>query len=130
MAEFCKQFNERTEPLYERDVPLSVRLHAMSDRSFTFDIRSPPVSYVVKRASGIQKGPSNPSLDNPSGYITPEAVYEIAKIKHQYDHRWHIPLEGVARSVIGTCRSLGVQVREANETELNLDAELGNEEED
>lgn len=115
MAEFCKQFNEKTEPIYEREVPLSVRLHAMSDRSFTFDVRSPPVSYLVKRVVGIDKGPANPSLDNPTGYISPEAVYEIAKIKQQDDHMWHLPLEGIARSVIGTCRTLGVKVREVDE---------------
>lgn len=112
MAEFCKQFNEKTSAIYERDVPLSVRLHAMSDRSFTFDVRSPPVSYLVKRVVGLDKGPSNPSYDNPTGYIAPEQVYEIAKIKQQDDHLWHLPLEGIARSVIGTCRTLGVRVRE------------------
>jgi large subunit ribosomal protein L11 len=117
MAEFCKQFNEKTEPIYERDVPLQVRLHAMSDRSFTFDVRSPPVTYLVKRVVGLDKGPSTTSYDNPIGYITPEQVYEIAKIKQQDDHMWHHSLEGIARMVIGTCRTLGVRVREAVEDE-------------
>lgn len=40
MAEFCKQFNDRSEKIYKKDIPLSVNLHAMSDRSFTFDIKS------------------------------------------------------------------------------------------
>ena len=83
MAEFCKQFNERTVNLYEKDVPLGVRLAAMSDRSFTFQVRSPPTAYLIKRCLGKQneKGPTAPSVDKPWGYITPEAVYEIAKLK-------------------------------------------------
>lgn len=115
MAEFCKQFNERSDALYKRDVPVAVRLHAMSDRSFKFDIRSPPVSYLIKQVCGMDKGPTHPNLEEPTAYITPEAVYEIAKIKQQDDHMWHLPLEGIARSVVGTCRSMGVQVREADD---------------
>lgn len=113
MADFCKQFNEKTESLgYERETPLSVQLNALSDRSFTFNVRSPPTSYLIKKAAGIEKGPNQPSPDDSSGYITPEAVYEIAKVKQRDDHRWHLPLEGIARSVIGTARSMGVQVKE------------------
>lgn len=50
-----------------------------------------------------------------SRHITPEAVYEIAKIKHQDEMRWNFPLEGVARRVLGSCRSMGAQVREAQD---------------
>ena len=117
MAAFCKEFNDKSVEKYKKDVPVAVRLHALSDRSFKFDIRSPPVSYLIKQVCGIEKGPSHANLENPTTYITPEAVYEIAKIKHQDDHLWHLPLEGIARSVVGTCRSLGVKVREANESE-------------
>lgn len=117
MAEFCKQFNERTESMYEKDIPLTVKLAAMSDRSFTFKVHSPPTSYLIRRSLGIhnEKGPSNPNIESPSAYITPEAVYEIAKIKHADDMRWHLPLEGVARSIEGTARSMGIKVREATE---------------
>lgn len=115
MAEFCKQFNEKSEQIYKRDVPLSVRLHAMSDRSFKFDLRSPPVTYLVKKVCGITKGPGTQNPEVATAYITPEAVYEIAKIKQKDDHMWHLPLEGIARSVIGSCRSLGVHVREADD---------------
>lgn len=120
MAEFCKQFNEKTENMgYEKDIPLGVQLSAMSDRSFTFAVRSPPTSYLIRRAMGIhnEKGPSNPNIETPSGFITPEAVYEIAKIKQQDDMRWHLPLEGIARSVEGTCRSMGIIIREHEDEE-------------
>ena len=116
MAEFCKQFNDKSEQLYEKDTPVSVRLSAMSDRTFSFNIRSPPTSYLIKQACGITKGPNSPNAsENPAGFITPEAVYEIAKIKQKDDMRWHIPLDSVARSVIGTARSMGVQVRESED---------------
>ena len=117
MADFCKQFNEKTEAIYEKDVPLPVRLSAMSDRSFTFEIRTPTTSYLIKRVTGMKKGPGNPSPDVASAYISPEAVYEIAKIKQQDSIRWHLPLEGIARSVVGTCGSMGVQVREVEDQE-------------
>ena len=112
MAEFCKQFNERSESLYEKGVPLGVQLSAYSDRSFTFDIRSPPTSYLILKCAGMDKGPTQPNPEVASGYITPEAVYEIAKMKHADEMRHHLPLEGVARSVIGSAKTMGVQVRE------------------
>lgn len=115
MAEFCKQFNERSETMYEKGVPLGVKLSAFSDRSFKFDVRSPPTSYLILKAAGLEKGPAQPNPEVASGYITPEAVFEIAKIKHADEMRWHLPLEGVARSVVGSARSMGVQVREAQD---------------
>ena len=117
MAEFCKQFNDRSQQIYEKDIPLSVRLTALSDRTFTFDIRSPPTSYLIKKAVGIEKGPNAPNPDNAVAYITPEAIYEISKIKQKDDMSWHIPLESIARSVIGTAHSIGIQVKKNEESE-------------
>ncbi|KAG7337813.1 ribosomal protein L11 BL11 [Nitzschia inconspicua] len=112
MAQFCKEFNEKSETLYNKETPLRVELRAMSDRSYTFEIRSPPTAWLVKRAAGIDKGPTSPSIESPSGFITPEMVYQIALIKQADDNRWHLPLEGIARSVIGTARSMGIIVKE------------------
>jgi large subunit ribosomal protein L11 len=124
MAEFCKQFNDVTENMYEKGTPIGVRLSAFSDRSFKFDVRSPPTSYLILKAAGMEKGPAQPSPERASGYITPEAVYEIARLKQKDEMRWHLPLEGVARSVIGTARSMGVQVREAVD-DVEQEAEAG-----
>jgi large subunit ribosomal protein L11 len=115
MAQFCKEFNEKSEALYEKNTPLRVELRAMSDRTFTFSIRSPSTAWLVMRAAAVEKGPTSPSAEIASGYITPEVIYEIAKMKHADDNRWHLPLEGVARSVVGTARSIGIRVREAEE---------------
>jgi large subunit ribosomal protein L11 len=121
MAEFCQQFNEVTESTYAKENPLQVQLAALSDRSFTFKVRSPPTSYLVKKAAGVTKGPASVNPEIPIGYITPEAVYEIAKLEIRDDHRRHLPLEGVAWSVIGTAKSIGIHVREASEEQNDAD---------
>lgn len=120
MAEFCKKFNEASSDLpYENNTPLTVRLNAMSDRTFTFEVRSPPTSWMLMRCAGIKPkldkgegGAKQPNSLNPVGYVTPEQVYEIAKIKQADDGRWHLPLGGVAKSVVGTAKSIGILVRE------------------
>eukprot|EP00816_Leptocylindrus_hargravesii_P006076 CAMPEP_0196816986 /NCGR_PEP_ID=MMETSP1362-20130617/57988_1 /TAXON_ID=163516 /ORGANISM="Leptocylindrus danicus, Strain CCMP1856" /LENGTH=148 /DNA_ID=CAMNT_0042194493 /DNA_START=224 /DNA_END=670 /DNA_ORIENTATION=- len=120
MAEFCKQFNDASSDLpYEANTPLTVRLNAMSDRTFNFEIRSPPTSWMLMRCAGIKSkldkgegGAKSPNSSRPVGYVTPEQVYEIAKIKQGDDGRWHLPLGGVARSVVGTAKSMGILVRE------------------
>ena len=121
MAEFCKQFNEKSENMYEKGTPVGVQLSAFSDRSFKFDVRSPPTSYLILKAAGMEKGPAQPSIERPSGYITPEAVYEIARLKQKDEMRWHLPLEGVAKSVVGSARSMGVVVREAVDDQAEED---------
>ena len=124
MADFCKQFNDRTETMgYEKETPLTVQLSALSDRSFTFDVRSPPTSYLVKKAAGVDKGPDSPNADTPVGFITPEAVYEIARVKSADQHRWHLPLDGVARSVIGTARSIGIRIKESEDDQAEEEEE-------
>lgn len=116
MAEFCKQFNDKTDSMgYVKDIPLTVKLNALSDRTFNFTVKSPPTSYLLKQAAGMSKGPNSPNADSPSGFVTPEMVYEIAEVKIKDEGRLHLPLEGVAKSVIGTARSLGIQVRESDE---------------
>ena len=114
MAEFCKQFNDKTESLgYKKDIPLSVTLNALSDRTFTFDVKTPPTSYLLKKAAGIEKGPNSPNAEiSPHAFVTPEMIYEIAAVKIKDEGRWHLPLEGVAKSVLGTAKSMGIKVRE------------------
>ncbi|KAL7543631.1 hypothetical protein ACHAWF_007430 [Thalassiosira exigua] len=123
MAEFCKQFNERSESMYEKGVPLRVLLSAFTDRSFKFDVRSPSTSHLILKCAGMEKGPAAPNLEAPSGYITPEAVYEIARIKQTDKMMTHLPLEGIARSIVGTAVSCGVQVREFEDIPNNAESD-------
>lgn len=55
MAEFCKQFNEKTK-IYENGTPIPVDLSAFSNRSFTFKVKTPPTSWFVKRCAGVELG--------------------------------------------------------------------------
>eukprot|EP00850_Spirogloea_muscicola_P005538 SM000025S08433 [mRNA] locus=s25:758347:759294:- [translate_table: standard] len=106
---FCKDFNARTAHL-KPDVPVPVQLTAYKDRSFEFNIRSPTVSYFLKKAAGVQAG-SGAAGHEPAGVVTLKHVYEIARIKQQDPDCQYMPLEGICRSVIGTARTMGIAVR-------------------
>ena len=110
MAEFVKQFNDATSS-YKPNTPLPVKLSAFSDRTFSFVVQTPPTSELVKQAAGIKAGANRPGSEV-VGYITPQAVYEIAKMKQRDETRSFYPLEGIAKSVVGTCNSMGVVVRD------------------
>uniref|UniRef100_A0A7S1BAR1 Large ribosomal subunit protein uL11m n=1 Tax=Corethron hystrix TaxID=216773 RepID=A0A7S1BAR1_9STRA len=109
MAEFCKQFNERTAG-YVSSWTLPVRLDAFADRTFEFHVRSPPTSHMIKRAAGLEKGAGRPGAQSAVGSIRVEAVYEIAKIKVQDTHLADMPIRSVAKSIVGTALSMGVEV--------------------
>ena len=106
--DFCKEFNARTAQI-EPGVPTPTLITVQPDRSFTFVTKTPPVSYFLKRASGIEKGSAKPGHDI-LGTISLKHVYEIAKIKATDEHLKHLTLEAIARTVIGSARSLGIQV--------------------
>lgn len=108
MAEFVKQFNERTSA-YKPGVVLPVKLAAFSDRTFTFEIKTPTTSQLIKMATGVKMGAHRPGSEV-VGYICPEAVYEIAKVKQRDEEGELIDLECLAKSVVGTCNSMGIVV--------------------
>ncbi|KAJ7699901.1 mitochondrial 54S ribosomal protein YmL19 [Mycena rosella] len=90
-------------------VPVPTVIMVQPDRTFTFVTKTPPATYFLKKAAGIQKGTGKPGHEF-TGTISLKHVYEIAKIKATDEHMKHIPLESVARMVVGSARSLGVQV--------------------
>lgn len=106
--DFCKEFNARTSHI-EPGVPTPTVITVQPDRTFTFITKTPPTSYFLKKAAGIEKGTGRPGHEV-IGTISVKHVYEIAKIKHTDEHLKHLKLESIARSVIGTARTLGVQV--------------------
>ena len=83
MMQFCKEFNARTQDFNE-DVPMRVLLKAYVDRSFTFEIKPPPTSYFIKKASGLEKGSQKPGHES-AGRVSVKYIYEIAKIKQKVD---------------------------------------------
>mmetsp|Transcript_2520 Transcript_2520/g.8338 ORF Transcript_2520/g.8338 Transcript_2520/m.8338 type:complete len:145 (+) Transcript_2520:29-463(+) len=106
IMQFCKEFNERTAG-YLPEVPVPVVITAYKDKSFNFVTKTPPVSYFLRKAAGIGKGSSLPGTDV-AGSVGLRAVYEIAKVK-QVDQP-HVPLQSIAKSVVGTAKSMGLQV--------------------
>jgi large subunit ribosomal protein L11 len=106
--DFCKEFNARTTHI-EPGVPVPTLITVQPDRTFTFITKTPPASYFIKKAAGIEKGTGRPGHDI-IGTISLKHVYEIAKIKSTDEHMKIIPLESIARMILGSARSLGIQV--------------------
>jgi large subunit ribosomal protein L11 len=106
LMDFVRQFNDRTKNMEEGTiVPVLVTVY--KDRSFTFVIKTPPASYLLKKAAGIAKGSSAPNKEK-VGKVTRKQIEEIAKIK--------LPdlntddLEAAMRSIEGTAKNMGLEI--------------------
>jgi large subunit ribosomal protein L11 len=108
MAEFCKQFNDATKH-YEQGVPLPVVLSAFSNRTFTFQLKTPPTTWFLKRVTGMKKAASRPGHETVAK-IHVKHVYEIAKIKQTDEHLQDINLDNLCRQIVGSCKSMGIEV--------------------
>ena len=106
--DFCKEFNARTAHI-SPGVPIPTVINIHPDRSFTFVTKTPTVSYFLKKAAGIEKGTGRPGHET-LGTVSLKHVYEIAKIKATDEHLKHLRLEAIASTIIGSARTLGVQV--------------------
>ncbi len=80
IMEFCKAFNAKTAQL-EKGMPIPVIITAYQDRSFTFEMKQPPVSYFLKKAAKIDKGSQTPGKGGRSGSVTRDQIREIAEKK-------------------------------------------------
>jgi len=109
IMEFCKAFNAATQNL-EPGMPIPVVITAYADRSFTFVTKSPPNSYFLKKAAGIEKGSQTTGKGRPVGQVTMEQIREIAEQKMQDLNAKD--LEGAYRMLIGSARSMGLEVVE------------------
>lgn len=108
IMQFCKDFNAATAA-YVDGVPLTTKVVAYADRSASFRIRSPPVSFLLKRAAGVDKGACNPGHEY-VGSVSLKHVYEIAKIKQKDRHLAHLSLEALCKSILSTARTCGIKV--------------------
>ena len=106
IMEFCKQFNAATQKV-EKNLPIPVIITVYSDRSFTFIMKTPPASVLIKKALKLEKGSSKPHLDK-VGKLTRGQVEEIAKAKQR--DLTGADLEAAVRTVAGTARSMGITV--------------------
>jgi len=106
IMEFCKQFNAQTQKM-EKGLPIPVVITVYSDRSFTFVMKTPPASVLIRKALGIEKGSGAPNT-NKVGRISRKQLEEIAKTKTP--DLTAADLEAAVRTVAGTARSMGVDV--------------------
>lgn len=106
IMEFCKAFNAQTQNM-ESGIPVPVVITAYGDKTFSFEMKSPPVSYFLKKAAGLGKGSKTPGTGT-VGKVTMDQVREIAKTKMQDLNANDI--EGASQMIVGSARSMGIEV--------------------
>ena len=106
IMEFCKAFNAATQGM-EPGLPIPVVITAFADKSFTFVMKTPPASILLKKAAGLQKGSANP-LTNKVGTVTRAQLEEIAKTEQP--DLTGADLDACVRIIAGSARSMGLDV--------------------
>lgn len=105
LAEFCKQFNDRTKDMGGDVVPAVITIY--EDRSFTFVLKTPPASDLLKKAAGIEKGSGEPNKKK-VGKVTREDVRKIAERKMPDLNTDN--LEAAEKIIAGTARNMGIEI--------------------
>ncbi len=105
IMQFCKEFNARTNQMGDLIIPVLITAYA--DRSFTFITKTPPASILLKKAAKIEKGSGEPNK-NKVGKVTKKQCREIAE--HKLPDLNTTSVESATRSVMGTARSMGLEV--------------------
>jgi large subunit ribosomal protein L11 len=108
IMEFCKAFNAKTQEM-ENGMPVPTIITIYADKSFTFITKTPPASYFLKKAAGLDKGSSEPSR-SVAGTVTMDQCREIAEAKMVDLNADDI--EAAARIIAGSARSMGLEVQE------------------
>ena len=105
IMDFCKEYNSRTQDKRGQIIPVEITIY--EDRSFTFATKTPPTSFLIRQAAGLDKGSENPGREQ-AGTISWAKIEEIAQVKLPDLNA--IDLEGAKLQVAGTARSMGIQV--------------------
>ena len=106
IMEFCKAFNAQTQGM-EVGIPVPVVISVYNDRSFTFIMKTPPATVLLKKAAGIEKGSGTPNTAK-VGKVTRKQLEEIAKIKARDLNS--ADLEAAIKIIAGSARSMGLDV--------------------
>jgi large subunit ribosomal protein L11 len=106
IMEFCKAFNAQTQKM-EPGLPVPVVITAYADKSFTFIMKTPPASVLIRKAAKIEKGSPRPNTDK-VGRISRAQVEEIAKMK--MPDLTASDLEAAVNTIAGSARSMGIEV--------------------
>ena len=109
IMEFCKQFNAQTQAL-EKGLPIPVVITVYSDRSFTFIMKTPPASVLIRKALGLEKGSGTPNTAK-VGKISRKQLEDIARTKTP--DLTAADLDAAVRTIAGSARSMGVDVEGA-----------------
>lgn len=109
IMEFCKAFNAQTQQM-EAGMPIPVVITIYADKSFTFIMKNPPNTYFLKKAAGIQKGIATTGRGSFVGKVSMTQIQDIAKMKMP-DLNAN-DLDAACRMLIGSARSIGIQVEE------------------
>ena len=105
IGQFVSQFNERTKELNGTTVPVVITVY--TDKTFTFEVKSPPAAVLLKQAAGVAKGSGVPNKEK-VGKVTAEQVRQIAQTKSKDLNAYSI--EQAEKIIRGTARSMGVEV--------------------
>ena len=105
--DFCKQFNAKTAK-YTPGIPIPTFVTINKDRTFTFTVKNTPKSYLLKQACNAEKGSAD-AKNVKIGTLSTKHIYEIAKIKQE--DQPHLNLHQIAKSVLGSCTSIGIEVK-------------------
>ena len=106
IMEFCKAFNAQTQEM-EKGQPIPVVITYYQDKSFTFEMKTPPVSYFLKKAANLKSGSKTPGRGS-AGSVTRDQVREIAEAKMKDLNATDI--DGAIKMVEGSARSMGLEV--------------------
>jgi large subunit ribosomal protein L11 len=107
IMEFCKAFNATTQNM-EQGMPIPTIITVYGDRSFTFETKSPPASYFIKKAARVQKGSGETGRADRVGRVTMAQLREIAEAK-QNDLNAN-DVDAACRMLAGSARSMGIEV--------------------
>lgn len=108
IMEFCKAFNAQTESI-EKGSPVPVVITVYNDRSFTFETKTPPASFLLKKALGLKSGSSKPHVDK-VGTVTRAQLEEIAKAKEP--DLTAADMDAAVKTIAGSARSMGIVVED------------------
>ena len=106
IMEFCKAFNAKTDSM-EKGAPVPVVITVYADRSFTFDTKTPPAAYLLKKAAGLKSGSARPNTDK-VGTVTRAQLEEIVATKAA--DLSGADLEANIKSIAGSARAMGLNV--------------------
>ncbi|TPX30747.1 hypothetical protein SmJEL517_g05769 [Synchytrium microbalum] len=106
--DFCKAFNEKSKHFTE-GLPLPVHILVKPDKTYTFQVKAPHASYLLKAAAGVEKG-SGRTSDTEVGIVSLKHVYEIAKVKNADPGMESYNLHQVARMIAGQAKSMGIRI--------------------